>query len=241
MRYICACMALLLASSSCVNGHISSSPPPPPSAAAPRPLPKSCVHGKPSSSSSAWLHNETLKARVGARTPVVPQNFTVDLSLPASERWSAVTSAYKDKAYMLIDYLRQFIPASVFPIVESLAAKLIGYKGFERYGDEMRAMASGLNVSLGDIVAVNLVYQLEHIGINCSNWNNVRRFKRSKPLPATAISWDVHTGAIPSIACLLVQVLLFFFRSIAAACLCVTKTCISLCRYGEEGNSGNLN
>jgi len=37
---------------------------------------------------------------------------------------------------------------------------------------QMVGVARGLNLSIGDIVAVNLVYQLEHIGINCSNWNN---------------------------------------------------------------------
>ena len=35
----------------------------------------------------------------------------------------------------------------------------------------MLGLADGYGLPIGDIVAVNLIYQLESIGLNCSNWN----------------------------------------------------------------------
>jgi hypothetical protein len=36
----------------------------------------------------------------------------------------------------------------------------------------MIGLANALGLDLGEVVATNLVYQLERIGVNCSNWNN---------------------------------------------------------------------
>lgn len=43
---------------------------------------------------------------------------------------------------------------------------------FTDYGAEMAGYAQALNLTEGDIVMVNLIYQLEHIGVTCDNWNN---------------------------------------------------------------------
>ena len=34
----------------------------------------------------------------------------------------------------------------------------------------MVGVARALNVSRGEIVILNLVYQIESVGVNCSNW-----------------------------------------------------------------------
>jgi len=36
----------------------------------------------------------------------------------------------------------------------------------------MLGIADAMGMEIGDVVAVNLIYQLESIGLNCSNWNN---------------------------------------------------------------------
>lgn len=51
-------------------------------------------------------------------------------------------------------------------------ARLDEYKGFGDYAAEMRGLSKACGLQLGDVVAGNLVYQLEGIGVNCSNWNN---------------------------------------------------------------------
>ena len=36
----------------------------------------------------------------------------------------------------------------------------------------MLGLADAYGIPVGDIVAVNLIYQLEALGLNCSNWNS---------------------------------------------------------------------
>ena len=134
---------------------------------------KPCPHGKPSAS-AGWvsdgpLRDSTLSARGPGRVPTME---TVNMDLAPKERWTAIGKKYASEAYLIVDYLRDQIPAWAFPILEEVGKKLDTYKGFGDYGDEMIGLATSLNISLGDVVMANLVYQLESIGINCSNWNN---------------------------------------------------------------------
>merc|ERR1719329_1313483 len=43
---------------------------------------------------------------------------------------------------------------------------------FAAYGGEMKGYATALNITTGDVVMINLVYQLERIGLQCDSWNN---------------------------------------------------------------------
>ena len=45
----------------------------------------------------------------------------------------------------------------------------------------MLGVAKAYDLDVGIIVAVNLVYQLESIGINCSNWNNTGPTTKDDP------------------------------------------------------------
>lgn len=36
----------------------------------------------------------------------------------------------------------------------------------------MKGLAKAYGIDLGDIVVMNLIYQVESIGLNCSTWNN---------------------------------------------------------------------
>ena len=49
--------------------------------------------------------------------------------------------------------------APVFPILEHIAADIEPY--FAEYGAEMRGLAEAYGATLGDVVMMNLVYQLE--------------------------------------------------------------------------------
>lgn len=126
------------------------------------------VHGKP----SEWLDNAAFKERAGNLTPVTPPLYVVNLDLPADQRWNEIGAAYASRAYLIIDYLKSFIPDFLYQPLVEIAADIQNYKGFEGYTDEMRGIAKAMNVPLGVVVVENLVYELEHIGVNCSNWNN---------------------------------------------------------------------
>jgi len=54
--------------------------------------------------------------------------------------------------------------------VEKLGEHVEPY--FKDFGDEIVGLSKALGAPMGDLVALNLVYQIEHVGLNCSNWNN---------------------------------------------------------------------
>jgi len=64
------------------------------------------------------------------------------------------------------------LPHYAVVAIDKIAKNLVGYSGFGDFGDEMKGYADALELDLGYVVAANLVYQLESIGVNCSNWNN---------------------------------------------------------------------
>jgi N-acylethanolamine-hydrolysing acid amidase len=118
-----------------------------------------------------WAKNEALRAAATGDVITKPApRFSLNLDLDPKERWSAIAAIYKDEAYKITDYLKSQLPSWAYPIVVKVAADIEPY--FADYGDEMVGLAEGLGLELGDIVATNLVYQLERIGVNCSNWNN---------------------------------------------------------------------
>ena len=131
------------------------------------------MHGKP----PGWLSDAPLRKRTLERTsrPAAPPRFRLDLDLPPEERWLEIAAVFRPKAYIIHDYLKSSLNhlSWAMPLLEDVASKLNDYKGFgSDYAGEMRGLAKGLNLSLGDVVAGNLVYQLEGLGVNCSNWNN---------------------------------------------------------------------
>ena len=136
---------------------------------------KSCVHGKPGD--GAWTADAALQASAEATVAAgsaAPAVYKLNLDLPPEERWLEIAKVFAPKAYIIHDYLANSLNhlAWAMPLLEGVAAKLDTYKGFGDYAGEMRGLAKGLNLSLGDVVAGNLVYQLEGLGVNCSNWNN---------------------------------------------------------------------
>ena len=67
------------------------------------------------------------------------------------------------------DYFESVVPAWAVPIIEAIAGSVTSY--FTDYGDEMEGLATALGVKKGEIVLLNLVMQIESLGLNCSNWN----------------------------------------------------------------------
>jgi hypothetical protein len=120
---------------------------------------------------AAWTDDANLRARAQDNRVYTPlPKFTVNLDAPAKDRWTEIGTLYKDQAPALIAYLETMIPAWTLPIIEAIAADIEPY--FKEYGDEMIGLADAMGLKIGDVVTMNLIYQLEHIGLNCSNWNN---------------------------------------------------------------------
>ena len=60
-------------------------------------------------------------------------------------------------------------------MVEAVAADIHSYFPQE-YASEMIGVAPALGLKLGDVVLMNLIYEVENLGINCSTSNNTVAF-----------------------------------------------------------------
>eukprot|EP01062_Namystynia_karyoxenos_P062070 TRINITY_DN549_c0_g2_i1.p1 TRINITY_DN549_c0_g2~~TRINITY_DN549_c0_g2_i1.p1 ORF type:complete len:458 (+),score=151.91 TRINITY_DN549_c0_g2_i1:79-1374(+) len=140
--------------------------------AAPLPNDTKCnFHGK----AAEWMLDENLRqgAMLKQRTPVTPPHVKINLDLPPEDRWTAALAPHKDVAAKLQAYLDSMIPPWAVELLEAAMGPVVKYRGFgDEYTREMESIAKALNTSVGTIVTINLIYQLEHIGVNCSNWND---------------------------------------------------------------------
>ena len=110
-------------------------------------------------------HPDT-SGRVSKPLPLVRLN----LDLPPEERWKELVAPYKEEFNAVKDYLEQSVPKWALPIAELIAGDLPAY--FGDLGLEMKGAAEALEASKGLVVVMNLMMQLESLGLNCSNWNN---------------------------------------------------------------------
>jgi len=103
---------------------------------------------------------------------VAPRRLTVDLDLPAQQRWSFLASdpAFQNYKEEVNAYLEKYVPSALLPLVDSITKSLTG-AFYSDYAAEMRSIAGALKLSLGEVVLVNLIYQLEDLGTSCSQVN----------------------------------------------------------------------
>jgi len=123
-------------------------------------------------SDAAWTSNTTLREAADERLPnrKTLRVYQVQLDDPPQTRWSHIAPDFKSKVPALKAYLEGFIPKWAIPVVQKIGKAIEPY--FSEYGTEMEGLASALGMDPGLVVTMNLIYQLEGLGINCSNWNN---------------------------------------------------------------------
>jgi hypothetical protein len=117
-----------------------------------------------------WMDSAANRKRAEEKTPRAPKEYIVNLDLPQEERWTEIGLLYADKSFLLVEYLRRNLPRGWLKPVEAIAGKLLPF--FRDYGDEMKGYAKALNITDGDVVSINLIYQLERLGLSCDSWNN---------------------------------------------------------------------
>lgn len=121
----------------------------------------------------------------------------VDMALPASQRWDEAVKAFGGPvAGKVIDEyftsLAKFVPAPVLSVIESVAADLDNSARFipKDLRDEMRALAKGLGLDLGMVVALNYLYALRSLGPKANTTGPLPPadlFQRSGPSQCTSI------------------------------------------------------
>ena len=129
--------------------------------------------------SDSWIHSQSLQAKSRARAPLPIPSVTVDLDLAPEDRWTHIANQTQFRALVpaIREYLQSEVPVWAIPIIEALGKGIRPY--FREYGAEIEALASTLGMPIGELVALNLIMQIEQIGLNCS---------RHPPAPTTRLA-----------------------------------------------------
>lgn len=118
-----------------------------------------------------WIDDSKLETETLSQTPTPLPQYTLNLDLPPEERWKDIISLprYKNASSILMDYLTSNVPKWTIPIIDEIGKHIVSYFG-EEFGGEMKGVAEayGAPIEVGTVVALNLVYQLESLGTNCS-------------------------------------------------------------------------
>jgi len=117
-----------------------------------------------------WINNQLLREQNAERHPVKIQEYVMNLDLPANERWNEIAADFKNKTKAMVDYFMQYLPAWTIPLVELVGASIEKYFP-EEYVDEMKGFAKAVDLDEGMVVLMNMAYQLESLGQNCSTSN----------------------------------------------------------------------
>lgn len=132
-----------------------------------------------------------MKKQTLRRVATTPKTYVVDLDKAPKDRWAFLASdpMFANYKQNLIGYLAKFIPKFLLPVIAGIAKGLQG-KYYPAYAEEMTGLAKALGVSVGDIVVVNLIYQLEDIGVKCSLSNT------TGPCPKKIASPGICSGIL---------------------------------------------
>jgi len=117
-----------------------------------------------------WINSPHLRQLTEDKKPQEVQEYVLNLDLDPAHRWDDIGKAFKTKAQSLVTYLEQFIPKWSLPILEAIGRDLS--KHFpDEYAQEMAGIAKAVDLDNGMIVVLNMLYQFEALGQNCSSSN----------------------------------------------------------------------
>lgn len=121
---------------------------------------------------SAWIDDATLKQRSMSRRAVAPGRYVVNLDAAPKDRWNFLKGKeFANFKADLLNYLDSNVPKWTVPVLAGIA-KSLESTFYPDYAAEMRGIAAALNLSVGEVVLINLIYQVEGIhNSNCTESN----------------------------------------------------------------------
>lgn len=139
----------------------------------------------------SYLHDEALRSHASRKLGTSPRRVVVDLDKPPQERWAFLA---KDPFFAnwkndFLAYVGKSVPKAAVPLIAKLATSL-RHSFYDDYAMEMVGIAKALDVDIGEIVAANLIYQLEGISEKCEDSN------MTGPCPPKQNSPGLCTGIV---------------------------------------------
>ena len=90
-------------------------------------------------------------------------SYKINLDLPPEERWNEVAKDYADGIVTVINLFKQIFTPRVVEMISILAADLVKYTP-QPYSGEMVCFAEQVNLSIGEVMFLNMVYELTAYG-----------------------------------------------------------------------------
>lgn len=91
--------------------------------------------------------------------PTNLKTYIIDLDKAPTERFDEVTNDFKQQIISWINAEKAKINSKYIPLFEVIAAEIDDYLPYP-FNEEIKGIASGLNITVGDVVLYNLVYDL---------------------------------------------------------------------------------
>ncbi|XP_064595722.1 N-acylethanolamine-hydrolyzing acid amidase-like [Liolophura sinensis] len=92
-------------------------------------------------------------------TPTVPPKYVVDLDLTEEQRWTHVVKDYPELPEMIQTVIKKYVPDDLVSMVEQIGSAIDDYLP-SPYAGEIRGIAKALNMTLGEAVIPNILYDL---------------------------------------------------------------------------------
>ena len=96
---------------------------------------------------------------VPCNSATVAKRYTINLDLPAEERWREVGEDNAAELALLLDEITSLLPSTLIELIHKLGINLDKLLP-QPYGLELQGLAQAANVSLTNLVLGNLVYEL---------------------------------------------------------------------------------
>jgi len=118
--------------------------------------------------STTWIEDPQLRRDSDQKLAITPTSLTLDLDLQPAERWLFLREdpAFRDYKKNVLGYIGRFVPKIVVPILASIVSTM-HETFYPDYAEEMVGLSKALDVTLGEVVLINLIYQLEGIASGC--------------------------------------------------------------------------
>jgi N-acylethanolamine-hydrolysing acid amidase len=112
----------------------------------------------------------TTTSATAVKTATAPPSFSdavraprhlIDISLPPAQRWKSVALQYKEHIVAAEKFIRNFVPAKYEKLLDYVA-DAVAESDFvlEPYRSEMKGIADATGIPHGNIIALNLIYDL---------------------------------------------------------------------------------
>jgi len=133
-------------------------------------------------SSGQWIQDEQLRQETDSRKAVDVKRVVVDLDLPPSQRWGFLKTDPTFAHYQedIISYISPYLSPKILPLISEIALSL-RKTFYHDYADEMQAIARNLGLTDGEVVLLNLLYQIEGSFSRCEMRNSTGPCPRKGP------------------------------------------------------------